>query len=70
MCDRELVDEIVLTDTDDICVAIKDIFEDTRSITEPSGALAVAGIYIYIYVYIYIYIYIYVYVYVYIYIYI
>jgi len=40
---RELVDEIVLTDTDEICVAIKDIFEDTRSITEPSGALAVAG---------------------------
>ncbi|EKX48314.1 hypothetical protein GUITHDRAFT_86078 [Guillardia theta CCMP2712] len=39
----ELVDEIVLVDTDEICVAIKDIFEDTRSITEPSGALAVAG---------------------------
>ena len=30
-------------DTDEICVAIKDIFEDTRSITEPSGALSVAG---------------------------
>jgi threonine dehydratase len=40
---RELVDDVVLCDTDEICVAIKDIFEDTRSITEPSGALAVAG---------------------------
>lgn len=30
-------------DTDEICTAIKDIFEDTRSITEPSGALGVAG---------------------------
>eukprot|EP00287_Rhodomonas_sp_CCMP768_P018870 CAMPEP_0202818052 /NCGR_PEP_ID=MMETSP1389-20130828/8047_1 /ASSEMBLY_ACC=CAM_ASM_000865 /TAXON_ID=302021 /ORGANISM="Rhodomonas sp., Strain CCMP768" /LENGTH=551 /DNA_ID=CAMNT_0049490343 /DNA_START=322 /DNA_END=1977 /DNA_ORIENTATION=- len=38
-----LVDEVVLVDTDEICVAIKDVFEDTRSITEPSGALAVAG---------------------------
>jgi len=40
---RDLVDDVVLCDTDEICVAIKDIFEDTRSITEPSGALAVAG---------------------------
>ncbi len=40
---RELVDEIVLVDTDDICAAIKDVFEDTRSILEPAGALAVAG---------------------------
>eukprot|EP00290_Baffinella_frigidus_P006711 CAMPEP_0180131270 /NCGR_PEP_ID=MMETSP0986-20121125/8326_1 /TAXON_ID=697907 /ORGANISM="non described non described, Strain CCMP2293" /LENGTH=645 /DNA_ID=CAMNT_0022071127 /DNA_START=78 /DNA_END=2015 /DNA_ORIENTATION=+ len=40
---RSLVDEVVLVDTDDICSSIKDIFEDTRSITEPSGALAVAG---------------------------
>ena len=40
---RELVDDVVLCDTDEICVAIKDMFEDTRSITEPSGALAVAG---------------------------
>ena len=38
---RDLVDDVVLCDTDEICVAIKDIFEDTRSITEPSGALAV-----------------------------
>jgi len=40
---RELVDEMVLVDTDEICAAIKDVFEDTRSIVEPSGALAIAG---------------------------
>jgi threonine dehydratase len=40
---RTLVDEIVLVDNDDICAAIKDVFEDTRSILEPAGALAVAG---------------------------
>lgn len=40
---RELLDEIMLVDTDAICAAIKDIFEDTRSITEPAGALAVAA---------------------------
>jgi threonine dehydratase len=40
---REFVDEIVLVSTDEICAAIKDIFEDTRSIMEPAGALAVAG---------------------------
>ncbi|MBL8517338.1 MAG: threonine ammonia-lyase, biosynthetic [Betaproteobacteria bacterium] len=40
---RELVDEIILVDTDEICAAIKDIFEDTRSIVEPSGGLGVAG---------------------------
>jgi threonine dehydratase len=40
---RELVDEMVLVDNDDICAAIKDVFEDTRSILEPAGALAVAG---------------------------
>ena len=40
---REYVDEIVLVTTDEICAAIQDIFEDTRSIVEPSGALAVAG---------------------------
>jgi threonine dehydratase len=41
---REHVDEIVLVDTDEICAGIQDIFEDTRSIVEPAGALAVAGI--------------------------
>ncbi len=40
---RELLDDIVLVDTDAICAAIKDVFEDTRSILEPSGALAIAG---------------------------
>ncbi len=41
---RQYVDEIVLVTTDQICAAIQDIFEDTRSIAEPAGALAVAGI--------------------------
>ncbi|MBI5898020.1 MAG: threonine ammonia-lyase, biosynthetic [Rhodocyclales bacterium] len=40
---QEYVDEMVLVDTDAICAAIKDVFEDTRSILEPAGALAVAG---------------------------
>ena len=37
------VDEMILVDTDAICAAIKDVFEDTRAILEPAGALAVAG---------------------------
>ena len=41
---RGLVDEVLLTDTDEICAAIQDVFEDTRSIVEPAGALAVAGL--------------------------
>ena len=41
---RECVDEVVLVSDDEICAAIKDIFEDTRSIAEPAGALAVAGL--------------------------
>jgi threonine dehydratase len=40
---REYLDDIILVDTDAICAAIKDVFEDTRSILEPAGALAVAG---------------------------
>jgi threonine dehydratase len=40
---RALVDDIVLVGTDEICAAIKDVFEDTRSILEPAGALSVAG---------------------------
>jgi threonine dehydratase len=40
---REVVDEVILVDTDDTCAAIKDVFEDTRSILEPAGALAIAG---------------------------
>src|ERR1700720_4477635 len=41
---RQYVDEIVLVSTDQICSAIQDIFQDTRSISEAAGALAVAGI--------------------------
>ena len=40
---RTLVDEIVRVDTDAMCAAIKDVFEDTRAILEPAGALAIAG---------------------------
>ncbi len=41
---RRLVDEVLVVSNDAICAAIKDVFEDTRSIVEPSGALAVAGL--------------------------
>ncbi|KKZ12214.1 MAG: threonine dehydratase [Candidatus Synechococcus spongiarum 15L] len=41
---RQYVDHMVLVDTDAICAAIKDVFEDTRSVLEPSGALAIAGL--------------------------
>ncbi len=41
---RAHVDEIILLDNDEICAAIQDVFEDTRSIVEPAGALAVAGL--------------------------
>jgi len=41
---KQYVDEVLLVTTDQICAAIQDIFEDTRSIAEPAGALAVAGI--------------------------
>jgi threonine dehydratase len=40
---QQYVDEIILVDTDATCAAIKDVFEDTRSILEPAGALAVAA---------------------------
>jgi threonine dehydratase len=42
------VDEIILVGTDDTCAAIKDVFEDTRSILEPAGALAIAGLKAYV----------------------
>jgi threonine dehydratase len=42
LCQRH-VDEVIVVDTDQICAAIRDIFEDTRSIVEPAGGLAVAG---------------------------
>ena len=40
---QKYVDEIILVDTNAVCTAIKDVFQDTRSILEPAGALAVAG---------------------------
>ncbi len=40
---RELVDGFVTVDTDAVCAAIKDAFEDTRSILEPAGAMGIAG---------------------------
>lgn len=41
---QHLVDEVITVTTDEICAAIKDIFDDTRSVAEPAGALAVAGL--------------------------
>ena len=40
---KRVVDDIITVDTDEICAAINDVFTDTRSILEPAGALAVAG---------------------------
>jgi threonine dehydratase len=40
---QQYVDEMICVDTDAICAAIKDVFEDTRAVLEPAGALAVAG---------------------------
>lgn len=44
----ELVDEMIRVDNDEICAAIKDVFEDTRSVLEPAGALALAGLKAYV----------------------
>ena len=41
---RKTIDGVITVNTDEICAAIKDIFDDTRSIAEPSGALALAGL--------------------------
>ena len=41
---RQYVDAVIRVDTDAVCAAIKDVFQDTRSILEPAGALAVAGL--------------------------
>lgn len=41
---QQFVDEMIVVDNDAICAAVKDVFEDTRSILEPAGALAIAGI--------------------------
>ncbi|NCF32088.1 MAG: threonine ammonia-lyase, biosynthetic, partial [Proteobacteria bacterium] len=40
---KRYVDDVVLVNTDEICAAIKDVFEDTRCVSEPAGALAIAG---------------------------
>lgn len=45
---QQYVDEVILVNTDDTCAAIKDVFEDTRSILEPAGALAIAGMKAYV----------------------
>lgn len=45
---RKYVDDIILVDTDAICAALKDVFEDTRSILEPAGALSIAGVKAYV----------------------
>lgn len=45
---KQYVDEMITVDNDAICAAIKDVFEDTRSILEPAGALATAGIKAYV----------------------
>ena len=41
---RQYIDEVITVDTDAICAAVKDVFDDTRAMSEPSGALAVAGL--------------------------
>jgi threonine dehydratase len=41
---RKYVDEVVLVSTDEICAGIQDVFEDTRVVPEPSGALSIAGL--------------------------
>ena len=45
---RDLLDDIITVDTDAVCSALKDVFDDTRSICEPSGALALAGLKAYV----------------------
>jgi threonine dehydratase len=41
---RQYLDEVILVNTDEVCAAIKDVFQETRSILEPAGALALAGL--------------------------
>jgi threonine dehydratase len=45
---KKYVDDVVLVTTDEICAAIKDVFDETRTILEPSGALSVAGLHAYV----------------------
>jgi len=44
---KHCIDEVILVDTDQICAAIKDVFDDTRVVLEPAGALALAGLKLY-----------------------
>ncbi len=41
---QKYVDEVLIVNTDEICAAVKDTFEDTRAVPEPAGALALAGL--------------------------
>lgn len=41
---QEYLDDVITVDSDEICAAVKDLFEDVRAIAEPSGALALAGL--------------------------
>ncbi len=41
---RRFVDDVILVSVDEICAAVKDVFDDTRTMLEPAGALAVAGV--------------------------
>ena len=41
---KNTIDDVIVVDTDEICAAIKDIFENNRSIAEPAGAVALAGL--------------------------
>ena len=41
---KNLIDEVILVSTDEICAGIKDIFDETRTLVEPAGALSIAGI--------------------------
>ncbi|KAG1707552.1 L-threonine dehydratase biosynthetic IlvA [Nymphon striatum] len=41
---KDVVDEMILVSTDETCAAIKDVFEDTRTMLEPAGAIAIAGL--------------------------
>jgi len=41
---KKSIDDVITVNTDEICAAIKDIFDDTRSIAEPSGAVSLAGL--------------------------
>ncbi len=41
---KDVIDEVLLVSTDETCAAIKDVFEDTRTMLEPAGALATAGL--------------------------